>query len=454
MRTKIVLLTGTMILALVAGPVGTTAAQSGGPGGPATPAQHGARVYGLIESVEGGTLTLATPIGSVALVTDANTRFRIPGVEGAGLDDLAIGDTVAANGWWEDEGSIFHAFGLARLKADRAFPLAGKVDSIGDDALTVETEHGPATVHVNDETVYRIPDVEEPDLDDLEEGMKVILKGTLNADGSLLAQMVTAPRVGPRQGRLQGRVMAVEGDTFTARSGRGRTLSVLTGETTEFRVPGVENPSIADLQVGDHVAGEGEADEDGVVRATLVIVLPEDVTRLNGEAFAINGTTLVLDTAGGKVNVLTGGDTVFRIPGVEEPTLDDVEIGERIMAAGTWDDDMTFQAIGVGVVGGRREGQRGAARGRVINIGSRDAVATSIVLGTPHGPLTVLVDDETRYRVPDVEDPGLDDIADGVEIGVRGVWNEDGALQATGVAVLVGKSRGAPRDRTGHKRPS
>ncbi|MEA3338800.1 MAG: DUF5666 domain-containing protein [Chloroflexota bacterium] len=452
MRTKLVLLTGAMILALVVGPVGTVAAQSGGPGGPATSARRGARVYGLIEDVDGGTLTLAAPIGSVALVTDANTRFRIPGVESAGLDDLAIGDAVAASGWWEDEGSTFHAFGLARLEADRVFPLAGEVDSIGDDALTIETEHGPATIHVNDETEYRIPGVEEPGLDDLDEGLKVILKGTLNADGSLLAQMVAAPHVGPRQGRLQGNVMAVEGDTFTVHSGRGRTLSVLTGETTEFRVPGVENPSIADLQVGDHVAGEGEVDEDGIVRAALVIVLPDDVTRLNGEAFAINGTTLVLDTAGGKVNVLTGGDTIFRIPGVEEPALDDIEIGERIMAAGAWDDDVTFQAIGVGVVGGRREGQRGAARGRVISIGSRDVVATSIVLGTPHGPLTVLVDEETHYQVPEVEDPGLDDIADGVAVGVRGVWNEDGALQATGVAVLVGKSRGAPRDRTGHKR--
>ncbi len=448
MRTKFVLLTGAMILALMVGTVGTAAAQADGPGGPATPAQRDARVYGLIEGVEGGTLTLAAPIGSVTLVTDANTRFRIPGVEVADLGDLAIGDTVAARGWWEDEGSVFHAFGLARLEAARAFPLAGRLDSAGDDVLMVETEHGTATVHVNGETTYRIPGAEEPDLDDLEEGTKVILKGTLNADGSLLAQMVAAPRVGPRQGRLQGKVTAIEGDTFTLRAGRGRTLSVLTGETTEFRVPGAENPSIADLQVGDHVAGDGEVGEDGIVRAALVIVLPEDVTRLNGEAFAINGTTLVLDTVGGKVNVLTDGDTVFRLPGVEEPALDDIEIGERIMAAGVWDDDMIFQAVGVGVIGGRRAGQPGTARGRVISVGT-----DNLVLGTPHGPLTVLVDDETHYRVPEVEDTGLDDIADGAAVSVRGVWNDDGALQATGVTVLAGKSRGAPRARTGHKRP-
>lgn len=448
MRTKLVLLAGAMILAVAVSPVGTAAAQAGGPDGPAPRTQRTAAVYGLIENVEAGTLTLATPVGSVPLVTDANTRFRIPDVEGGSLDDLAIGDTVAASGWWEDEGNAFHAFGVARLKPDRTFPLAGKLDSAGDDTLTVETGHGLATVHVNDETTYHVPDVEEPGPDDLEAGIKLILKGTLNPDGSLLAQTVAAPRVGPRQGRLQGEVVEVEGDTFILRAGRGRKLSVLTDETTEFRVPGVDTPSIADLQVGDRVAGEGEAEEDGTLRATLVIVLPEDVTRLNGEAFAINGTTLVLDTAGGKVNVLTDADTVFRIPGCEESALADVEIGERIMAAGVWEDDMTFRAIGVGVVGSRREGQPGTARGRVISVGS-----DVLVLGTPHGPLTVLVDGETKYRVPEVHDPGLDDVADGDSVGVRGVWNGDGALQATDVAVLAGKPRGAPRDRVGHKQP-
>jgi len=447
-KTKLVLLIGATLLALAVAPVGVAAAQAGGPGGPGTNAQWPARVYGVIEEIEGETLTLATPIGPVTLVTDANTRFRIFDVEAPGLDDLATGDIIAANGWWEEERSTFHAFGVARLEADRVLPLAGKLDTVSDDTLTVETERGLATVRVDDETAYRIPDVDEPGLDDLEEGMRAIVKGTLNPDGRLLAQEVAVPQVGPRQGRLQGEVVAVEGDTFTVRAARGREFVVLTDGTTEFRVLDVENPSIADLQVGDRVAGEGEAGGDGTVRATLVVVLPEQVMRLNGELFAINGTTLVLDTLGGKVNVLTDGDTIFRIPGVEEAALDDVEIGERVTAAGTWESDMTFRAVAVGVVGGRRAGQQGSARGRVISVG-----ADKFVLGTPQGPLTVLVGAETQYRVPNVENPGLDDITAGDALGVRGVWNEDGTLQATGVAVLEGKPQGAPRDRGGHKRP-
>ncbi|MBL7064171.1 MAG: hypothetical protein ISS49_08200 [Anaerolineae bacterium] len=436
MNTKLALLAGITIVALAFGSVGIAAAQTGGPGtDPRT--RRGARVYGVIEAIAGETLTLATPVGPVAVVTDANTIFRIPGVEDPGLDDLVTGDYLGAAGWWE-EGNTFHAFGVARVETDRVLPVAGKLSAIGADTLTVETGHGPATVGVDDETVYRIPDVEDPGPDDLEVGMRIVARGTLNPDGSLLAQVVTVPQPGPRQGHLRGEVLAIERDTFTVRTARGRQLGreiqVLTDETTEFRVPGVENPSIADLQVGDKITGEGVREEDGTVRATLVVVLPEQVARLDGEVAAVEGTILVLETLGGTVNVLTDAGTVFRVPGMEEPTLADVEIGDRVIAAGTWEDEATFSAIGVSVRGGRRPGQPGVVRGRAISVGTE-----SLVLGTLHGPVTMLVDDETEYRVPGVEDPGLDDIEAGDPVSARGTWNEDGTLQATGVGVLGGE---------------
>jgi hypothetical protein len=379
----------------------------------------------------------------VTILTDSNTRFRIPGVEEPSLSDLDAGETVGAGGWWEEDGSTFHAFGVAQLEADRALPLAGSLSDVNDDSLTVETGRGPATVRVNDETVYRVRGVEEAGLDDLSVGMKVVARGTLDPDGSLLARTVAVPWVGPRPVRLQGKVLAIEGDAFTVRVARGRQpgrqLNVLTDETTEFRVPGVDDASIADLQVGDRVAGEGVIEENGAGsgqpggRATLVIVLPEQVARLSGEVAAVEGTTLELDTPGGTVNVLTGAETVLRVPGVEEPTMDDVEIGDQVTAAGTWEDEATFDAIAVGVRGGRRAGQQATVRGRIIRVET-----DQLVLGTLHGPVTVLVDGETQYRAPGVDDANLDDVTPGAAVGARGTWNEDGTLQATGVAVSVG----------------
>ena len=375
MRTKLVLVAGAVLLTLVLGPVGTVVAQAGTPpsspweGGEGPLARRGARVYGVVKAVEGNSLALATPIGPVTILTDSNTRFRIPGVEEPSLSDLDAGETVGAGGWWEEDGSTFHAFGVVQLEADGALPLAGSLSDVGDDTLTIETGRRPATVRVNDETVYRVRGVEEAGLDDLS----------------------------------------------------------------------VDDASIADLQVGDRIAGEGVIEENGAGsgqpggRATLVIVLPEQVARLSGQVAAVEGTTLELDTPGGTVNVLTGAETVLRVPGVERPTVDDVQVGDQVTAAGTWEDETTFDAIAVGVRGGRRAGQRATVRGRVIRVET-----DQLVLGTPHGPVTVLVDGETQYRAPDVDDANLDDVTPGVAVGARGTWNEDGTLRATGVAVSVG----------------
>lgn len=443
MSTKLALLVGATLLALVFGSVGIAAAQADVPRvGTGILAEQGARLYGVIETVEGQSLTLTTPVGPVVVVTDANTLFRIPDVEKSSLDDgstelaeiLAIGDYVGAAGWWEEErgeGSVFHAFGMAWVEPDHVFPLAGKLTEVSDDTLTVETEHGLASVRADDETVVRVRGVEESSLDDLEVGMRIVAKGTLDQDGSLLAQVVAVPWAGPRPIRLRGQVLTIEEGAFTVCTAGGRHFSVLVDEATEFRVSGVDNPSIADLQVGDKVAGKGVVEGDRTVRATLVVVMPEQVMRLIGEVIAVEGATLELDTPGGTVHVLTGADTVVRVPGVEEPGLDDVKIGDRITAAGIWVDELTFQAIGVGVRAGRRVGQPGTVRGRAIHVGTE-----TLVLGTQHGPLTVLVEDETRYRVPGVDSPRLGDVQIGAMVSARGTWNEDGTLQATGVAVM------------------
>ena len=191
--------------------------------------------------------------------------------------------------------------------------------------------------------------------------------------------------------------------------------------------------------MADKVAGEGVIDQDGTVRATLVVVLPEQVARLVGQVAAIEGTTLVLDTTGGQVSVLTDANTVFHIPGVENPSLDDIKAGNKVGAAGTWESETTFHAIGVGV-GGRREGQPGRVHGRAITVG-----VDSLVVGTARGPVMVLVDDETKLRVPGVYEPSLADVEEGAQVGAWGTWNEDGSLQATGVAVMASRAGGPER---------
>jgi hypothetical protein len=305
---------------------------------------------------------------------------------------------------------------------------------IDGDTLTVEAKGGVlVTVRVDEETEYRIRGVEDPSLDDLEIGMKIVGRGTLNPDGSLQAHVIGAAETEPRERRLRGEVVAVEGDTFTVRTERAEIV-VQTDAETEFRVPGVENPSIADLAVGDKIAGAGVVEEDGTAYAALVVVLPDDAARLVGKVTAIDGTTLSVENPRGSVAVLTDGNTVFRVPGVEEPGLDDIKVGDRVVVGGSWENESTFHAIAVGVIGGRSAGARGSVCGRVASIGEG-----SFVVGTARGPVTVMVYEETRFHAPGVDDAGLGDLEEGAGVNVRGTWNDDGTLHALVVRVGGGK---------------
>jgi hypothetical protein len=363
MSAKLILVAGATILSLALGSVGVAAVVPDRPTVEGTledvqiPRRFRARAYGAIESIDGGILAASTPAGPVDLVTDANTLF-FADRERAALGDFAVGDVVGAVGWWGEEGGVFHAFAVAKLAEDRPLPVIGTLAEIDGDTLTVEIKGGlPVAVHVDAETVYRVRGMDSG-LDDLEVGMHVVARGTLNPDGSLQAQVVSAAEAGPHQARLRGEVVDIE------------------------------------------------------------------------------GTVLEIQTAGGTVNVLTDEDTVFRVPGVEGSGLDDVEVGDRIVAGGSWESESAFHAVGVGVVGGHRAGTRGAVRGRVIGIGE-----DNFVLGTVHGSLTVLVDEETRFCVPGVKDAGLDDIEAGTQVGVLGMWNEGEALQAFVVRVGGGRGR-------------
>ncbi|MFN2270634.1 MAG: DUF5666 domain-containing protein [Anaerolineae bacterium] len=445
MSVKLILVAVTTILSLVLGSIGISAVLPDEPAVAAMdasqeaaddgdiPARFRARAYGVIAAIEGGTLTVATPAGSVDFVTDVNTLFFADG-EQVTLEAFAVGDAAGAVGWWEEGGGVFHAFAVSKLADDRLLPIAGTLIEIDGDMLTIETAGGLlVTAYVDEGTKYYIRGVEDPGLDDLELGMKIAGRGMLNPDGTLQAHVIGAAEVGPREGRLRGEVVAVEGDTFTVRTERAEIV-VQTDEETEFHVPGVENPSIADLEVGDRVAGTGVLREDGTAYAALVVVLPDDAARLNGRVTAVGGTTIVLETVRGLVDVLTDEDTVFHVPSVEEPGLDDIKVGDRVVVGGSWESESTFHAIAVGVVGGRSAGARGFVRGHVTSIGEG-----SFVVGTARGPVTVMVDEGTGFHVPGVDDAGFGDLEEGVVVNVRGTWNDDGTLQA--LFVRVGEGR-------------
>lgn len=240
-----------------------------------------------------------------------------------------------------------------------------------------------------------------------------------------------APATARGRGVLQGEVKAIstaDGMTFTLETARG-DITVLVDEHARFRAPGSPASSLADVKVGDRVGVRGMWETRDTLRARDVLLIPPGVVRVQGTIIAVNTAGLTLTTREGDVTLQVDPQTRFFIPGVERPSLGDVTLGTRVIAAGLRDvagaDDLT--AYGVKVIPTR---PRLLVRGKVtavMNDGFR--------LNTAWGEVTVRVDARTRFRLPGVESPGLDDVTVGDALLVGGLRKDVGDLVAR---LLVG----------------
>ncbi len=449
MKKRLVLLTGLTIFALLFGSVSVALAAGEEPPQVAdhSPAAGNRGVArGEVMSIAGNTLTVQTGRGEVRVVTGNETRFRVPGVEEATIEDISTGDQVAALGRWS--GPTLHALLVAVISPDAHLArVGGQVTAIAGADITVTTRSGEQTVvHTDSDTTFRIPGVEEPGIDDIDTGDLIGAGGTRNDDGSIQAAVVIVPREMDRRGRLSGEVAAIDGATLTVRTRGEREVAILTDAETDFHILGVENGSLTDVHVGDRVAVEFQTRE-GALYGLTVAVMPEQLARVSGRVGGIEGSRITLETEHGPVAVLTGADTLFRVPGAENGSLADVRVGDAAACGGQWESDGTFRALVVVV---RRTspgpGRPGTVVGRAISVGS-----DRLTVGTAKGVVTVLVGPETTIRVPGVENPTLADIHAGDLVGARGQWNEDGALQARGVGAMRPNGENQPAPSRTHK---
>lgn len=380
---------------------------------------------GEVTGIDEGVLTVRTPRGEIPVLTGEPTRFYVPGIEDPGVEDVQVGDRIVVLG--RGDRGAFRAQLVAVVDAQAELGRRiGQVVSVEGHVVTLAALSGETyTVYTDADTIFHIPGVEDPGVDDIEVGQVVVAAGIQNEDGSLQAILLFVPQEMELQTRLAGEVLAIDDATLRLRVSREREASVLTGDETSFHILGIENPSLDDVQVGDRVTVEVQMVE-GAPLAERVLVMPESFNGLEGEVTAIAGTTLTLETRHATVQVLTGGSTLFRVPGVEDAGLEDVLVGDGVVCGGVWQDGGSFQALVVHV---KREsmapGRPGGVRGRVLAVFS-----DSLTLGTHHGPVSVLVNEETQIRIPGVENPTLEDIEVGFQAGAQGVWSEDGALVA------------------------
>ncbi|MBC7252012.1 MAG: hypothetical protein H5T62_17260, partial [Anaerolineae bacterium] len=182
------------------------------------------------------------------------------------------------------------------------------------------------------------------------------------------------------RGFMHGPLTAVTGTHLVIATTRGEQ-SVSTTARTVFRVPGVEEATLADVAVGDYVVVRFRSLEDGTLLAALVAVIPagqEGDVVLRGLITAMEGTTLTVRSGQGRVSVLTDEQTLFHLPGVEEPTIADVEVGQVVLVLGRPEGE-SFRAAAVAVVS-RRVIRRHTVRGQVSAVDDQ-----TLTVNTPRG---------------------------------------------------------------------
>jgi len=306
------------------------------------PEARPARVGGQVTAIEGGDITVNTRSGETVTVrTDADTAFRIPGVEDPGLDDVQVGALVGAAGTWNEDGSLQAAVVFVPRESERQGRLVGEVAAVEGTALTLSVRgERQITLQTDEGTAFYVPGVEGAALDDVQVGDRVAVEAEMR-DGTPYAVTVL---VWPEHAaRLSGQVTAVEGTALTVETAHG-PVQVLTDGSTLFRVAGVEEPSLDDVQVGDRVACGGTWEDEATFRASAVVVRrgatgPGRTGAVRGRVVSVDSDRLTVGTARGPVTVLVGGETALHVPGVENPTLADIQVGDGVGARGQWNEE-------------------------------------------------------------------------------------------------------------------
>jgi Domain of unknown function (DUF5666) len=141
-----------------------------------------------ITAISGSDVSLETDNGWRRTITVTDDTTIVRSGEEIGLADLRVGDRVGIREERTDDGA-FRVTGLVVL-----LPTAwGEVTATTASTITVERfGGGTTTIHVDDDTTYRVRGVEEASLEDIEVGMGVFAQGTERADGSLDAEHVRA----------------------------------------------------------------------------------------------------------------------------------------------------------------------------------------------------------------------------------------------------------------------
>lgn len=308
---------------------------------------------GIILSIEDNRINLATRASEVVVIVKEDTRFRVPGVPNGSLDDLAPDDRIAVAGRLDQDGAIQARLIVRIPRGTDVGLLRGELTAIGDGWLEITRPDGtPVQVLILENTRFLMPGIKGGSLEDLEPGDSVYAAGTWTDSQELKARLIGL--VGEDVCDIvRGKVTVIGAPNIAILTHQG-SETVITDSETQFRVPGIENATLDDVLIDDVIVAGGAFDSGGLKALVVKVVSDRDYRVVRrGEVKAREGTSLTIDTAVGSLVVLTDEQTRIRIAGVEQATLDDINIGDRVAVIGFLDvDGYTLRVRAIRVLGG------------------------------------------------------------------------------------------------------
>ena len=160
-----------------------------------SPGGHpGEEIEGRVQTVDAGagSLTILDQrLGTVTVTTSSTTSIR-HGALVMTLAQITVGMEVHVKGVLQDDGTYLASEILVQDLAAGGTDATGTIASIDSGASTfvVHSSHGDVTVATNDSTIFKKRG-KAAAFTDLTVGARVQVRGTVQGDGSILAQEVT-----------------------------------------------------------------------------------------------------------------------------------------------------------------------------------------------------------------------------------------------------------------------
>ena len=322
--------------------------------------------------------------------------------------------------------------------------LRGRVLAVGSESLTIKTRDGEVEVAITDETVVRVPGLKEASLADLPAGIFVVIETETQASGEFVARtVIVRPPHSLQSYLLRGTVTAVSDTEIGVETAEDQSATLLIDDATRFWAPGEPPTSTVDLAVDDPLLALGaprntEGEERALAARVIVAVSDEDLPRVavEGPAIAITRQIIVIDGRRGERAITVLPRTRIWSAAGPVPSLRDIRPGTHVLALGQ-PNDMGQWIAGLVFVLGPDPVARHSLRGEVLAV---DAAAGTLWVRTgQRGEITVITEEKTRYRIPDVTEPGLTDIQVGDRVRVLGRFQRGNQSEflALGIGVIA-----------------